>query len=235
MSDKNIWFFEEVDFYQVFCPHKYKDLEKTSPHCFLDFKKDQYVYQEDSTDSRVYLVKEGKVKIGQVTEEGKELTKSILSKGDMFGEMAIMGEQRRRDFAQAIEKNTVLCPLTVDEMEEMMKENRPFSLKVRRLIGLRIQRAERMVTSLLFKSSRTRILEYLIYLAEEKGQKIGFETLVNDFHSHKIIANLTATSRQTVTTILNELRNKNLITFNRQRLLIRDLEKLRVEARNSIE
>ena len=66
-------------------------------------------------------------------------------------------------------------------------------------------------------------------IAEEKGKKIGYEILVQDFHSHKIIANLTATSRQTVTTILNELRTNNLITFNRQRLLIRDLDKLRKE------
>jgi CRP/FNR family transcriptional regulator, cyclic AMP receptor protein len=228
MSNENIWFFEEIDFYEIFCPHKYKALNNQE-HCFLNFKKDQFIYQEDSKDNKVYLVKEGKVKIGHITEDGKELTKAILSKGDMFGEMAIMGETERRDFAQAIDSSTVICPLTIDQMEDMMKENRPFSLKVRRLIGLRLQRAERMVTNLLFKSSRTRIIEYLIYLAEEKGKKIGYEILVQDFHSHKIIANLTATSRQTVTTILNELRTNNLITFNRQRLLIRDLDKLRKE------
>lgn len=144
----------------------------------------------------------------------------------MFGEMVIMGEDRRKDFAQAMDK-TVLCPLTIDEMEDMMRENRPFSLRVRKLIGLRIQRAERMVTSLLFKSSRTRVIEYLLYLAEERGKQIGFETLVQGFHSHKIIGNLTATSRQTVTTVLNELKTMNLITFNRQRLLIRDVDKLK--------
>ena len=229
MVNKGVWFFEEVDFYQVFCPHKYKELDKKEGHCFLYFKKDQFVYQEEAQDSKVYLIKEGKVKIGQVTEDGKELTKSVLTKGDMFGEMAIMGEDERRDFAQAIDNNTVICPLTIDQMEDMMKENRPFSLKVRRLIGLRLQRAERMVTSLLFKSSRTRVIEYLIYLAEEKGQKVGFETLVKDFYSHKIIASLTATSRQTVTTVLNELRANNLLTFNRQRLLIRDLDKLKAQ------
>ena len=48
--------------------------------------------------------------------------------------------------------------------------------------------------------------------------------------THQEIANLTATSRQTVTTILNELRNKNIITFNRRRLLIRDMDLLAQEA-----
>lgn len=225
MSKENIWFFEDVDFYNVFCPHKYEVYDKESAHCFLEFNKEEFVYKENDKDERVYLIKEGQVKILHINEDGKELTKSILSKGDMFGEMVIMGQMDRKDFAQATSKVT-LCPLTVPEMEDMMKENRPFSLKVRKLIGLRIQRAERMVTSLLFKSSRTRVIEYLLYLAEEKGQKVGFETLVQNFHSHKIIGNLTATSRQTVTTVLNELRTQNLITFNRQRLLIRDIDKL---------
>ncbi|MFN6090439.1 MAG: helix-turn-helix domain-containing protein [Cyclobacteriaceae bacterium] len=37
---------------------------------------------------------------------------------------------------------------------------------------------------------------------------------------------MTGTSRQTVTTILNDLKEKNLINFDRKRILVRDLEKL---------
>jgi CRP-like cAMP-binding protein len=58
---------------------------------------------------------------------------------------------------------------------------------------------------------------------------VGFERVVRKFITHQEIANLTATSRQTVTTVLNELRAKNLLTFNRKRLLIRDMDKLSEE------
>ena len=44
--------------------------------------------------------------------------------------------------------------------------------------------------------------------------------------THKDIAALTGNSRQTVTTILNEMKEQNLINFDRKRILIRDLEKL---------
>ncbi len=53
--------------------------------------------------------------------------------------------------------------------------------------------------------------------------------LVRRFLTHQEIANLTATSRQTVTTVLNELRSKNILTFNRRRLLVRDMELLVAE------
>ena len=74
-------------------------------------------------------------------------------------------------------------------------------------------------------------VEFLENLAKKKGQRIGYEMLVRKFLTHQEIANLTATSRQTVTTVLNELRTKNILTFNRQRLLIRDMELLRTEAK----
>jgi len=88
-------------------------------------------------------------------------------------------------------------------------------------------KAERKIESLINKDARTRIIEYLQDLAEERGQKVGSETLVKSFFKHKDIASLTATSRQTVTTVLNELRDKNIINFDRKRLLIRDLDNLR--------
>lgn len=143
--------------------------------------------------------------------------------------MAIMGETERKDYAQALE-DTQICPLTIETMNDMMLENKNLSLRMRQLIGLRLRKAERMIASLLFKSSKQRIIEFLLDLANEYGQKVGFETLVKQFFSHKIIAGLTATSRQTVTTVLNELKRKNIINFDRKRLLIRDIKLLEQES-----
>ena len=115
----------------------------------------------------------------------------------------------------------------VKDMQELMKEDKEFSFKIFRILGLRLVKAERKIESLINKDARTRIVEYLIDLAEERGQKVGDETLVKHFFKHKDIASLTATSRQTVTTVLNELREKNVINFDRKRLLIRDLGMMR--------
>ena len=88
---------------------------------------------------------------------------------------------------------------------------------------------EQRLESLVFKDSRSRIVEYLVDLVKKSGQRVGYEWVVRKFITHQEIANLTATSRQTVTTVLNELRANNLLTFNRKRLLVRDLENLEAE------
>ena len=224
----SIWYFEDVDLYKIFCPHNIKDFNKTTSHSFLTFKKNEFIYFEDDKSEQVYLISSGKVKIGTYLEDGRELTKAVLSKGEILGEMAIMGETERKDFAQAIE-DTTICPLTLEAMDNLMLENKNLSLRMRQLIGFRLRKAERMIASLLFKSSKQRIIEFLLDLAKEYGQKVGFETLVKEFFSHKIIAGLTATSRQTVTTVLNDLKRKNIINFDRKRLLIRDISLLENE------
>ena len=88
---------------------------------------------------------------------------------------------------------------------------------------------EKRLESLVFKDSRSRIVEFLVDLNSEKGERVGYEWVVRGFITHQEIANLTATSRQTVTTVLNELKTKNIITFNRKRLLIRDVDLLSKE------
>ena len=86
---------------------------------------------------------------------------------------------------------------------------------------------ERKLELLVFKDARTRVIEFLKDAAAWKGKKVGFETMIPTRLTHKDIAALTGTSRQTVTTILNELKDKNLINFDRKKILIRDLAALK--------
>lgn len=225
MSEKaNYWYFEQVDLYELLCPHNSPAL--LEKHTFNKFGKDDFIYFPDQASTHIYMISEGRVKIGSTTEDGKEIVKAILGKGEIFGEMALMGEETRVDFAQAMDANTTICPLTIADVEEMTRENESLSLKIHKIIGLRLRKVERRLESLVFKDARTRIIEFLKELAQDKGQKVGFEMMVKNHFTHKDIASLTGTSRQTVTTVMNELKDKNVITFDRRRILIRDMEKL---------
>jgi len=100
------------------------------------------------------------------------------------------------------------------------------NLKYIELISDRLARAEKRLQSMVFQNARGRIVDFIKDLAETTGKQIGYETLVHNYLTHMEIANLTATSRQTVTTVLNDLRAKNQIYFDRRRILIRDLATL---------
>ena len=83
----SIWVFEDVNLFNLLCPHKF-NAYKTC-HNFDAYKKSDYIYFEEDAANKVYLIEKGKVKIGYYNENGSEVVKSILSKGDLFGETAI--------------------------------------------------------------------------------------------------------------------------------------------------
>lgn len=227
MSEKssNLWYFENVDLFNILCPSKTPSMKDKHP--ITKFKKDEFIYFPDDKSNHVYMIASGRVKIGGHTDEGKEMLRAILGEGEVFGELALTGEGKRRDFAQAMDNNTEICPMTIEDLEELMVDNKPLSLKIYKLIGIRFRKLERKLESLVFKDARSRIIEFLKDMAEERGQKVGFEMMIKNHLTHKDIASLTGTSRQTVTTILNELKEKNIINFDRRRILIRDMEQLK--------
>lgn len=228
MSNQSLWYLENIDVMGIFCPKKLGS-EEIEHMAHKTFKKGEYIYLPDEFSDKIFFLTEGRVKIGTYSESGKEITKSILTKGEVFGELAMVGETARRDFALAME-DTMVCIMSVEEMKSMMRDHNGLSLFMMKVMGSRVLEMEQRLESLVFKDSRTRIIEFLKNLAAKKGQRVGYEMLVRKFLTHQEIANLTATSRQTVTTVLNELRNKNILIFNRRRLLIRDMDKLSAEA-----
>ncbi len=220
-----LWFFESVNLYNTLCPHKVKAMAGT--HVFDQYKRDQFIYFPDEPAEFIYMIAQGRVRLGHFSTEGKEIITSILTVGEIFGELAIAGEEKRKDFAQSMDADTRICKLSIHELKDLMYSDRELSFKVLKLVGLRLMKLERKLESLVFKDARTRIIEFLKDTAAWKGKKVGFETMIPTKLTHKDIAALTGTSRQTVTTILNELKEQNQINFDRRRILIRDLATLK--------
>jgi CRP/FNR family transcriptional regulator, cyclic AMP receptor protein len=219
-----LWYFESVNLYKILCPHKVQKIG--DKHEYLTVHKDQFIYIPNDQCTHVYLIVHGRVRLGHYLEDGKEVVSAILTTGEIFGELSLAGEEIRRDYARAV-SDTTLCPLTVQELRELMAQNQELSFKILKLVGLRLMKLERKLELLVFKDARTRIIEFLKDSAAWKGKKVGFETMIPTSLTHKDIAALTGTSRQTVTTILNDLKEKNLINFDRKKILIRDLQNLK--------
>lgn len=214
----SIWFFEEVNLFKILCPHKYPAY--TKQHTLNSYKNRDYIYFEEDSANKIYLIDKGKVKIGYYTEEGDEVIKAILTKGEIFGEKAILGVEKRNEFAQSIDNSTSICPVSKETMYELMRENVSVSFKIYKFIGLRIKKLERRLQLLLFKDTRTRLLEFLNELCEEFGhdcEKTG-DKVIEHPYTQKDIASLLGTSRPTLNTLMNELKEENVISFSRREI-----------------
>jgi CRP-like cAMP-binding protein len=216
----SLWYFENVNVFNLLCPHKFKEYKEC--HSFDSYKKNDYVYFESDAAKKIFLIEKGKIKIGYYTEDGTEVINAILSKGELFGEKAILGEETRREFAQSVDNSTSICPIDVDVMHDLMRNNQTFSLKIYKFLGFRIQKLERRLQLLLFKDIKTRLLEFLNELCQQYGhdcEKTG-DKVIEHPYTQKDIASLIGTSRPTLNSIMNELKEAKIINFNRKEIRI---------------
>jgi CRP-like cAMP-binding protein len=223
MTPAALWYFESVDLFNVLCPDR---ANATGKQEFRKYKKGEFIYLPDEDSTHIYLIADGRVKIGRYDNEGNEIVSSILTRGEIFGELGLAGEDKRKDFATAI-VDTLIYPVTIKETQERMYQDRALLSKILRFIGCRLMKVERKLELLACKDARARLIEFLKDAAAWKGKKIGFETAIFTRLTHKEIAALTGMSRQTVTTLLNQLKEQNAINFDRRKILIRDLAALK--------
>lgn len=185
----------------------------------------QFIYMPDEKSAQFYLLVSGVVKIGYFRPDGREVIKEMVKPGAVFGESVLLDQSVRQDFAQVQHEEATFICFQVADFQQLMRENFGLTQSLLKFLNCRLNQVEARLSSLILKDARSRIVAFLAQTAGCEGRKFGQETLVKHRLTQQDIASLTGTSRQTVTSVLNELKKNNLIHFNRTSFLIRDLEK----------
>lgn len=217
---KNTWYLESVNLFKLLCPHRFSEYEDT--HEFKAYQKTDYIYFAEDVANKIYLINNGKVKLGYYTSEGDEVVKAILSKGDVFGEKAVLGEKRRNEFAQSLTNKTSICPIEANTFQDLMQDDASFTLSFYKFINFRIKKLERRLELLLFKDCKKRLIEFIQELCEEYGCdciKTG-NRMIRHPYTQKDIASLIGISRPTLNVIMNELKEEGILNFNRNQIEI---------------
>jgi CRP/FNR family transcriptional regulator, cyclic AMP receptor protein len=193
---------------------------------FKTARKHGYIYLADESSNYLCLLVKGTVKTGIHAIDGREVIKTIQHPFSFFGELGLVGEPKRTEFAAGMNSEVSYITIRIEDFRKIMLGNYALSQAVMLYVGERLRKAERQWESLILKDVRSRIVDFLKDSADQRGRQVGYEMLVKHSLTQQDIANLVGASRQTVTAILNDLRKSNLIYFNRNSILIRDIEKL---------
>lgn len=220
-----LWYFENFNLMKTL-PAK-ELLRLTTSTKMTKAPKKQIIYFPEESSNSVYLIKNGKVKISRLSEDGREIIIAILGPSEIFGESAITDKgSKREEFAEATE-DTILCNMFSEVIHELMENDAAFGFRITKIIGFRLKRIQSRFESLIFKPSDERVKSFIKDLVKDEGQKNSIGEIELKLNlTHEDIGKLTATSRQTVTTVLNNLERLNLITYDRSKIVVKDLNKL---------
>ena len=194
---------------------------------FQKYPKNCVVYEIGSQIEFVYLVERGSIKLGLYSSCGKTLTKDIVYDNDIFGENIFSGTQITKEYAETMTE-TRLYKIPIHIFRSLVVQNNVFANLIMNVIVNKLQNIEERLQNFVFRKAKERIVDFIYRTGMRKGIKIGVkECLIDHGMSHKEIAYLTDTSRQTVARILNELKKENFIHYGSRKsskILIRDME-----------
>ena len=219
-----VWYFENFNILEALSANEKQALAQAS--AMRQLSKNSIIYFPDEGDRKLYFVKAGKVKVSFYSPEGKEMILSFLSPGEIFGELAILGESTREEIAEVME-DTLLCSISIDQLDRILGTNPTFNRQITKLIGLRLRKVQSRLTSLVFKTVPERIRAFIKELADEHGRALpSGQQEIKLRLTHDEIAKLTATARQSVTSVFSELEKAGIIDYDRRRILVIQYDQL---------
>jgi len=193
-------------------------LEMTNSVKVKNVKKGESVYMDDGFESRIYLLVKGKIKISEVDDRGDELIKEILTATEMFGDLSLDGSISDDEFAESLTENTVICSYRSSEFKELMQLNPVLAMNFIQEVSSKLRRLESRHSNLVFKDAKSRLISFFRDWANREGKKEGDKIRLNNYLTHNDIAGIISTSRQSVTTLLNELKDGGLIFYDRKHI-----------------
>lgn len=203
---------------------EYEDLNLV--HNFIEAKKGDYVYFEAFNHNKLYFLKDGYIRIGYIDDGGNEVVKEIIHKGEIFGQITLDRENLNGEFARAYRADISICAFNIQDFQRLLKTRPELALKYSKLVGTKLRHIENRLLNLLNKDVRSRLINFLLQLVHQHSPDNGQSICIPNYLTHEDIAQLIGSSRQTVTTMINELESEGAIVYNRHEICFPDVNKI---------
>ena len=206
-------------------------MEKESPTLsVLDVEDGRPIYLQGNECSHLFLIAQGHVKLSQINPEGKEFTIALLSQGELFG--PLLSDPSKPDTQEtATAKGAVrLYLLRMTEFKTLLSRHPDLAWRIMQMAYSRQQRLERKLGSLLFESVEARVARTLYELMGYYGERCSHGIKLNmkmDLRlNQQELADLVCASRPVVSTILNSLRDRKILDYDRDFICILNVQEL---------
>jgi len=187
--------------------------------------KGAILFSEGDEGDHVYVIVEGKLKLGTSSGDGRENLLSVLGPGEMFGELSLFDPGPRTSTATAV-TDVRLLSLGHDQVIPWVTKHPQVALELLGRLAQRLRRTNEVVGDLVFSDVPGRVAKALIDLGERFGQETDEGLYVNHDLTQEELAQLVGASRETVNKALADFAGRNWIRLDGRAVLVLDLERL---------
>lgn len=208
---------------------EFNDLELE--HHFIEASKGEYIYFEAQHLNKLFFIKEGYIKIGFIDNDGNEVIKEIIQKGEIFGQFTLERDNLNGEFAQVHKSNVSLCAFTIEKFEKILSNNNTVAVAFTKQVGSKLRKVENRLMNMLNTDVRTRILRFLDEMVKTNTPFCnGASFRMPNFLTHDDIARLIGSSRQTVTMAITDLTVDGFFKITRKEIIVPNTTRLKTAA-----
>ena len=195
----------------------------------VGYQAGDLVYAVNDPADRLYVVAEGKVKLLQHAADGRDVLLDILTTGEFFGNLAILGVAAYPDTAQV---HTTACILSIrsEDFQKILDEHPSLALKTLAIMAERLSAANQRVFQLSSMPVDQRIATTLLALSKKLGRAQPPGLLIDTPLSREDLADMTGATPETVSRVMSQFQSAGMIESGRQWVAITSLKDLEERA-----
>jgi CRP/FNR family transcriptional regulator, global nitrogen regulator len=191
------------------------------PPLVESFDRGKTIFFPGDPAERVYFLRRGAVKLSRVYEAGEEITVALLRENSVFGVLSLITGNRSDRFYHAVAFTPVeLISAPIEQFERALKDNADMSWLMLKGLSSRILQTEMMVETLAHRDMGSRLVSFLLILCRDFGLPNNNGITIDLRLSHQAIAEAIGSTRVTVTRLLGDLKDGDLISINKKKITV---------------
>ena len=191
------------------------------PPLVESFDRGKTIFFPGDPAERVYFLRRGAVKLSRVYEAGEEITVALLRENSVFGVLSLITGNRSDRFYHAVAFTPVeLISAPIEQFEKALKDNSDMSWLMLKGLSSRILQTEMMVETLAHRDMGSRLVSFLLILCRDFGLPNNNGITIDLRLSHQAIAEAIGSTRVTVTRLLGDLKDGELISINKKKITV---------------
>ncbi len=200
----------------------FRKINKSSfPPIVENFERGKTIFFPGDPAERVFFLVKGAVKLSRVYEAGEEITVALLRENSVFGVLSLITGQKSDRFYHAVAFTPVeLLSAPIEQVERSLKENPELSMLMLRGLSSRILQTEMMIETLAHRDMASRLVSFLLILCRDFGVPTSEGIRIDLKLSHQAIAEAIGSTRVTVTRLLGDLRDQEMISIHKKKITV---------------
>ena len=196
----------------------------------VELRRGETLFSEGEPGDRLYVITNGKIKLGRSSVDGRENLLAVLGPGEMFGELSLFDPGPRTATGTAVSDATMVA-LGHEDLRNWLSTRPDVAQHLLRALARRLRRTNEALADLVFSDVPGRVAKALLDLAERFGKQTDSGVLVAHELTQEELAQLVGASRETVNKALADFAGRGWLRLEARAVVLLDVERLQRRAR----